>query len=136
MDTLTPVQRSQLMSRIKARNTKPEIAVRRMVYGLGFRYRLNYEGLIGRPDLAFVGRRKVIFVHGCFWHWHEGCTLSKIPKTRAEFWQAKLQANRARDHKICTALEEQGWQVLVVWQCELKDPEALLRRLEAFLASS
>src|SRR6266699_3209467 len=99
MDTLTPVERSERMSRVRAKDTAPEITVRRAVHGLGYRYRLHARDLPGHPDLVFRKRHKVIFIHGCFWHRHENCKLSRLPKSRLEFWRPKLESNRQRDSR-------------------------------------
>ena len=135
MDTLTPVQRSVRMACIKGKDTKPEMIVRRLVYSLGFRYRLHRSDLPGCPDLCFAPLRKVIFVHGCFWHRHDTkrCKLTRLPKTRVDFWQAKLGANQARDNQQLAALHHQGWKILVVWECELAHKEQLKNKLVSFL---
>jgi DNA mismatch endonuclease (patch repair protein) len=134
MDQLSPAQRSELMGRIHARGTKPEIAVRRLVHGMGYRYRVNSPKFTGKPDLAFPGRKKAIFVHGCFWHAHPGCRRAFSPKTRPEYWQAKLGANRARDARVCADLEAQGWSVCVIWECEVGSPD-IADRLFRFLGA-
>lgn len=121
------------MSRIRAKDTGPEMLVRRMVHAAGYRYRLHVSGLPGKPDLVFSGRRKVIFVHGCFWHLHAGCKSARIPKTRAEFWKEKLEGNRARDSRTEEQLKLLGWEVLTVWECELLDPVLLLQKIVNFL---
>jgi DNA mismatch endonuclease (patch repair protein) len=133
MDTLTPEQRSVRMSRVRGQDTKPEMAVRRALHALGFRFRLHDKRLPGRPDLVFPGRGKVVFVHGCFWHRHEGCTLARLPKSRLEFWIPKLEANRARDAAKLAALSEAGWRATVIWECELKDMKRAAERLARFL---
>ncbi len=133
MDTLTPEERSKRMGLVRSKNTKPELLVRQLTHALGFRYRLHREGLPGRPDMVFPGRRKVIFVHGCFWHRHEGCHLARMPKSRLEFWEPKLTKNRERDLQVNKLLAEQGWKVLVVWECELRDKNALEQRIKEFL---
>jgi len=132
-DRLTRQKRSEVMSRIRAKNTKPELAVRSMVHRLGYRFRLHARNLPGSPDLVFAARKKAIFVHGCFWHWHEGCRVSKIPKTRTAFWASKLKRNRERDVRKETELKELGWRYLVVWECELRNPEQLRADLLRFL---
>lgn len=124
---------SHQMSLVRQKNTSPELAVRKLIFSLGYRYRLNKRGLPGTPDLVFSGRRKVIFVHGCFWHHHAGCKLATVPKTRTEFWQAKFEANRTRDNNAITALYKQGWEVLVIWQCEIKYAKTLEERIRVFL---
>ncbi|MDP0494923.1 MAG: very short patch repair endonuclease [Verrucomicrobiota bacterium JB024] len=132
-DTLSPKARSERMSRVKAKDTKPEMTLRRLVHGLGFRYRLHRRDLPGTPDLVFPGRGAVIFMHGCFWHRHPGCGLTRMPKSRVEFWRTKLEANRERDLRHQRELAEMGWRVLVVWECELRDLDAVARKVEAFL---
>lgn len=133
MDRLSPERRSWLMSRVRSKDTTPEMTVRRMVFAMGYRYRLHGPKLPGKPDLVFPRRRKVLFVHGCFWHGHEGCRLSRTPKTNSDFWQAKVVSNRARDLRNMNALEAEGWTALTVWQCELKDPETIATRIHEFL---
>lgn len=133
-DTLTKKERSKRMSLIHDKDTKPEMLVRRMVYGLGFRYRLHVKSLPGKPDLVFKGRRKVIFVHGCFWHRHENCKLARLPKSKINFWTSKLEANKARDEKNLHQLQQQGWGTMVIWECELDDTEKLKRRVLNFLS--
>jgi len=123
------------MRRIRSRDTSPELTVRRIVHGLGYRYRLHRKNLPGRPDLVFVSRRKVIFVHGCFWHRHEAalCSDSRLPQSNASYWTPKLNANVERDARHIAALEADEWRVLVLWDCELKDERAIVRRLRKFL---
>lgn len=133
MDSLTPAERSERMSRIKDRNTKPELIVRSLIHRMGYRYRLHGKELPGRPDLVFTKRRKVIFVHGCFWHRHEGCRLARLPKSRLDFWRPKLEANAERDKEVERRLTELGWKVLTVWECEVKDEVVLTLRVRAFL---
>ncbi|MBR8314249.1 DNA mismatch endonuclease Vsr [Burkholderia dolosa] len=133
MDSLTPAERSERMSRIKGRNTKPELIVRSLIHRMGYRYRLHGKGLPGRPDLVFAKRRKVIFVHGCFWHRHEGCRLARLPKSRLDFWRPKLEANAERDKEVERRLTELGWKVLTIWECEVKDEVVLTLRVRAFL---
>ena len=122
MDTLTKAQRSAVMSRVRSKDSRPEMFVRRLVFALGYRYRLHVSGIPGRPDLVFRGRRKVIFVHGCFWHRHASCALARLPKSRLEFWLPKLDANRRRDRKNVRSLRRKGWSVLTIWECDLGDP--------------
>lgn len=135
MDTLTAEQRSERMSRIRGVDTKPEMIVRHLAHGLGYRYRLHGRGLPGKPDLVFPGLRKVIFVHGCFWHRHPDpkCTLARLPKSRLDFWRAKLEGNRERDERDEARLRETGWDVLVIWECQLRDWAALERTIRGFL---
>jgi DNA mismatch endonuclease (patch repair protein) len=132
-DTLTPRERSRRMAAVRSIDTKPEFAVRRLVHGMGYRYRLHRRDLPGTPDLVFPARRAVVFVHGCFWHRHEGCALARIPKSRVRFWTQKLEGNRQRDARALKALRAAGWRALVVWECELKKPSTLARRLRRFL---
>ncbi len=134
-DILTPEQRSRVMSRIRSRDTVPEMAVRRLVHSMGYRYRLHRLDLPGTPDLVFGPRRKVIFVHGCFWHLHEGCPQARMPKSRLDFWGPKLAGNRLRDQRNRNELERLGWDVMVIWECEVKQPESLPSRIQAFLES-
>ena len=133
VDTLSPEDRSRRMSAIRSGNTKPEIVVRRLLHGLGYRYRLHRRDLPGTPDLVFPSRRCVVFVHGCFWHRHEDCRLARLPKSRVEFWEAKLEGNRQRDQRKVRELNESGWRVLIVWECELADVDVLTMRLKNFL---
>lgn len=133
MDTLSPDERSERMSRVHSKDTKPELVVRRMVYRMGYRYRLHRSDLPGRPDLAFIGMKKAIFVHGCFWHLHENCDIYRLPKSRRGFWLPKLNANKERDEANLEALWAMGWSTLVVWECELRDTAALGRRIRTFL---
>lgn len=135
VDSLTKAQRSEVMSRVRSKDTVPERCVRRLVSSLGGRYRLHGARLPGRPDLVLAGKRKVIFVHGCFWHRHSSrkCRLARLPKSRLEFWVPKLEQNRIRDKKQQAKLRRLGWRVLVVWECELRDLEKLKARTMAFL---
>lgn len=119
VDVLTPEQRQLNMSRIRGRDTRPEMLIRRGLHACGFRYRLQDRKLPGRPDLIFPRYRAVIFVHGCFWHGHD-CPLFKLPETRRDFWDAKISSNRTRDKRVDETLLEQGWRVATVWECSLK----------------
>lgn len=121
------------MSRVKGRDTTPERIVRRLVSALGFRYRLSPRNVPGRPDLTFHGKRKAVFVHGCFWHRHSDCHLARIPKSRVDFWLQKLEGNRKRDQRKLAELRAQGWSTLTVWECELKKPMKVRTRLKRFL---
>jgi DNA mismatch endonuclease, patch repair protein len=131
--TETPEHRSWTMSRVKSKDTTPEITVRRLLHGLGYRYRLHGKNLPGKPDLVFAGRRKVVFVHGCFWHGHDCKRGARIPATRQEYWTAKVARNKERDARTVSSLEQAGWDVFTVWECELKDRAALVDRLTQFL---
>ena len=132
-DNRTPESRSALMSRIGGKDTAPEMIVRHLLHALGYRYRLHRRDLPGKPDIVFPGRRKAIFVHGCFWHRHAGCALARTPKSRHEFWVPKLEANRRRDEKNLARLQNDGWQVLVIWECELSDLSRVTDRVEQFM---
>ena len=118
-DILTPDQRHKCMSHIRSRNTKPEVKLRKELFRLGYRYRLNVKGLDGRPDIVLAKYRTCIFVNGCFWHGHKGCRKFVLPKTNVEFWLAKIENNRERDLRDYTFLESRGWRVIVVWECDL-----------------
>lgn len=132
MDTRSPQQRSRIMRSVKTRDTGPEMAVRRLLHALGYRYRLHTAKLPGRPDLVFPGRKKVIFVHGCFWHGHD-CAKGRLPKSRLDYWGPKIERNTVRDSAVLENLRESGWKTMVVWQCECKDMPSLQRRLTKFL---
>lgn len=123
------------MSLVRARDTKPEMRVRRLTHALGYRYRLHRRDLPGKPDLVFGPRRKVIFVHGCFWHRHPDpdCKLARLPKSRQDFWLPKLEGNRERDERNNAMLTEMGWDVLEVWECETADADALAKKIKGFL---
>ncbi|HEY0794294.1 MAG TPA: very short patch repair endonuclease [Acidisarcina sp.] len=133
MDFMTPGERSRRMGLIKSRDTLPELAVRKMVHGLGYRFRLYEASLPGRPDIVFTRKRKVIFVHGCFWHLHRGCRNSRPPKSRLEYWGPKLEGNVKRDKLVRRRLLRLRWKCLIVWECELSNPDKLTRRITAFL---
>jgi DNA mismatch endonuclease, patch repair protein len=135
MDTLTRAQRSERMSRVRCKDTKPEMVVRRLVYSLGYRYRLHVGWLPGRPDMVFSARRKVVFVHGCFWHRHKGCSNCRLPKSRLGFWKPKLEANRQRDKRNQNRLRRLGWGTLVVWECEIRNTEKVIAKITRFLES-
>lgn len=121
------------MRAVKGKNTRPEQAVRSLLHALGYRFRLHRRDLPGSPDIVLPGRKAVIFVHGCFWHGHDCKRGSRTPKTNADYWVSKIGRNMARDARTRAALEAQGWRVLVVWECEIKDEEALAAKLRAFL---
>jgi len=120
------------MRAVKQKNTKPELLVRQMLHARGWRYRLHRKGLPGTPDIVFPSRKKALFVHGCFWHGHD-CRLGRMPETRRDFWVKKASDNRERDARVQRQLTERGWDSLVVWQCELKNSNALTERIETFL---
>jgi DNA mismatch endonuclease (patch repair protein) len=135
MDRETSTQRSERMSRIRSKDTKPELLVRRVVHGMGYRYRLHRRDLPGSPDLVFPARRKVIFVHGCFWHRHPdpSCRLTRTPKTRLEFWLPKFEENRRRDLEKQRQLRDLGWEIMVLWECQLRDVESVKTHVREFL---
>ena len=133
-DVLTPEQRRRCMAAIRGKDTKPEMTVRRLIHGMGYRYRLHSADLPGRPDLVFRGRKKVIFVHGCFWHMHD-CRLGRVkPKTRAAFWEEKRTGTVARDRRQVAELERCGWEVLTIWECDPLNLQTA-QRIRTFLDS-
>lgn len=121
------------MSRVRNKDSKVEIRVRSIVHRMGYRFRLHGRGIPGRPDMVFRSKRKVIFVHGCFWHRHSGCKLARMPKSRLEFWKPKLEGNKARDRKTQRELRTKGWDYLVVWECEVGDEKAVRKKVGDFL---
>jgi len=132
LDHVTKQRRSEIMSKIRGKNTTPELVVRKIVHSLGYRYRLHAKNIPGKPDLVFIGRKKAIFVHGCFWHGHD-CNKGKPPNSNEEYWFPKLEANKIRDRKNIIDLEKMGWKVLIVWQCNLKNIDSLRDQLIKFL---
>jgi DNA mismatch endonuclease (patch repair protein) len=134
VDVMSPEKRSALMSRIKGKNTAPEVTLRQILWRKGFRYKLHSRKLPGRPDLVFVGTKIAIFMHGCFWHRHEGCPYFRLPKTRQDFWEAKLQANRKRDLTVVQELITLGWRVGIVWECAMRtSPELTVTRVAQWI---
>lgn len=133
MDTVSPQRRSEIMARVRSKDTAPELVVRRLVHGMGYRYRLHRKDLPGCPDLVFSGRSKVIFVHGCFWHQHRGCSRARMPSTNRRYWMAKIERNRARDMAVGRQLRAAGWGVMVIWECELSELKRLVKRAKVFL---
>lgn len=129
VDRISPARRSANMAKVRGKDTGPEMTVRRLAHALGLRFRLHRRDLPGRPDLVFPKHRLAVLVHGCFWHRHEGCSRATMPSSRVQFWQAKFDANVSRDARQLRELETLGWQTLVLWECELKDREALAERL-------
>ncbi|MGI9211244.1 MAG: very short patch repair endonuclease [Methylococcaceae bacterium] len=123
-DVVDSQTRSRMMSGIRGKNTEPEIVVRRALFRAGFRFRLHRKDLPGKPDIVLPGKRVAIFVHGCFWHLHAGCPYVKLPSTRREFWQEKLQGNVERDARVRVALIEMGWRVLILWECLTRNRDA------------
>ena len=133
-DVFSEEKRSWIMSRVKGRDTTPELAVRSIIHRHGYRFRLHRKDLPGCPDIVLPRHRKIVFVHGCFWHGHKGCGKSSRPATNRKFWNTKIDGNIARDKKAVGRLRRSGWSVLVVWECELRDPQKLERRLLRFLS--
>jgi len=127
------VDRSENMRRIRSKGMRPELAVRSLVHRMGYRFRLHRKDLPGKPDLVFVSRRKVIFVHGCFWHSHKACDTAHMPKSNLAYWRPKLERNRERDTRNIEALAAAGWKPLIIWECETKHEENLGKRIAAFL---
>lgn len=125
-DKLTPAQRSANMGRVPNKNTKPELLVRRLLHGAGYRFSLHRRDLPGSPDIVLPRWKTVVFVHGCFWHGHEGCRRSKLPTTRAAFWQAKIKRNKDRDRAARDGLATLGYRVVTLWECELRDERSIL----------
>jgi DNA mismatch endonuclease, patch repair protein len=132
MDKVSREQRSRNMSRVRQKNTQPELLLRSTLHRLGYRFRLSTPRLPGRPDIIFPGRKKVIFVHGCFWHGHT-CRRGQVPSSNQDFWLPKLARNKARDAEAVNALQELGWSVKIVWECELRDLASLENELNSFL---
>jgi DNA mismatch endonuclease, patch repair protein len=134
-DRFTDAERSRIMSRVKGRDTQPEMKVRRLLHRLGYRFRLHRKDLPGKPDIVLPKYRTTVFVHGCFWHGHEGCKRAARPTSNTEFWNQKIDGNIARDAKAQAALEALGWRSLTIWQCEIKDIDALTERLTRSLTT-
>jgi len=132
VDHLTPEARSANMRAVRRQDTAPEMRVRRLLHRAGYRYRLHTKALPGAPDIVFGSRRKVVFVHGCFWHGHD-CRKGSLPKSRTDYWRGRIARNRARDVRAVAQLTAAGWGALVVWECEMADTDLLLARLRAFL---
>ena len=133
MDTVDPKKRSEIMSHIRGKNTKPELLIRSLLHRSGFRFRIHRRDLPGCPDIVLPKYKTIIFVHGCFWHQHPGCRKATIPETNKDFWTEKLTKNTTRDFLICNELKKQGWKTIIVWQCELKKilevPDILLKQI-------
>src|ERR1700684_523503 len=134
MDAISAARRSENMRRIRSRDTRPEVLVRSLVHRMGYRFRLHRKDLPGCPDLVFPSARKVIFVHGCFWHQHHNCIDGRMPKSRTSYWHPKLARNKSRDKYNRGRLRRTGWQSLIIWDCETEDPEALGARIREFLS--
>lgn len=133
MDIVSPQRRSEMMSRIRGKETKPEIAVRKAAHRMGYRFRLHRRDLPGSPDLVFPVRKTALFVHGCFWHRHEGCRLAYNPKSNVEFWQTKFKNNVARDTRVEGQIKRLGWRVAIVWECEASNSDSLGMKLRKIL---
>ncbi len=132
-DKLTPARRSENMRRIRSKGSAPELAVRKAAFAMGYRFRLHRRDLPGKPDLVFPGRRKVVFVHGCFWHQHEECREGRPPGSNRAYWIPKLERNQQRDCEAQDALRHLGWAILIVWECQTVDLDRLSARLRRFL---
>lgn len=132
-DTVNVKKRSEIMARIRGRDTQPELVVRRIAHRLGFRFRLHRKDLPGSPDIVFPRYRSIIMVHGCFWHRHRGCRFASIPKTNVRYWEDKFASNVVRDSENKLHLRERGWRVLVIWECETKDHQVLANRIASYL---
>ena len=132
MDIWPKQKRSEVMSKIRGKNTKPEMILRSQLFNQGFRYRVHQKNLPGKPDIVLSKFRTVIFVHGCFWHGH-ACRYGRLPKSKLRYWRPKIEANRLRDVSKHRQLRQRGWRLLVVWQCELRKPEAALKKMVQFL---
>ena len=132
MDTRTPEQRRRIMQAVKTRDTGPEMVVRRLLHRHGYRYRVHRKNLPGCPDIVFSKKRKAIFVHGCYWHGH-GCTKGKLPNSKLNYWQPKIEQTKARDARNVVKLTAAGWHVFVIWQCEMADQQAFWQRLREFV---
>ena len=134
-DTVSPKRRSEIMANIRSQGMKPEMVVRRLVHSMGYRYRLHQQNLPGKPDLVFSSRRKAIFVHGCFWHQHTvpGCKIARTPRSNTDYWLPKLSRNVERDVEHQANLRELGWEVLTIWECETKEDDHLMQKINNFL---
>ena len=133
MDTVDTKTRSRIMRSVRSKNTYPELAVRRAAHAMGYRFRLHRRDLPGQPDLVFPRHKSVIFINGCFWHAHKGCPKGTVPATNREFWMTKLERNSERDRKNQEALADIGWRVLVIWECETRDPRKIRDLIRGFL---
>ena len=134
MDVLTREQRRRCMSQVKGKDTKPEVLVRRLLHGMGYRFRLHAKDLPGRPDVVMPRHRKIVQVHGCFWHGHRGCRRATRPSTNVDFWSNKIEGNQRRDVRTRRKLRSMGWEVLVIWQCQTRDRQGVEKRLERFMS--
>lgn len=135
-DRITPQQRSEVMRRIRQKDTSPEMRVRRAAHALGYRFRLHRRDLPGCPDVVFPGSRRIIFVHGCFWHQHANCKLARTPKSRLDYWLPKLRRNQERDERALASLEALGWKVQVVWECQVPNEQSAREIVKEFLSTT
>ncbi len=131
----SPLVTNKRLSSVRSSNTKPEILVRKLLHSMGYRFRLHYKDLPGKPDIVLPKYRKVILVHGCYWHRHEGCSMTSEPKKNRPYWDKKFERNKNRDNMNYRALSDLGWKVMVIWECETKRKGLLKKRLKKFLAS-
>jgi DNA mismatch endonuclease (patch repair protein) len=136
MDNLSPLERSERMALVKNKNTKLELTVRRLIFAMGYRYRLHDSSLPGKPDLVFKSKGKVIFIHGCFWHRHKNCSLARLPKSNLDFWEPKLQKNLKRDKEVQIKLKKMKMKYLIIWECDIKNKERLSKQIIDFLENS
>lgn len=134
-DRISPELRSQIMAKIRGKNTHPELVVRSLVHRLGFRFRLHKQELPGKPDLVFPRHRKILFVHGCFWHGH-GCRRGKMPQSRLDYWKPKIERNRTRDESNLLQLTNMGWRTLTLWECEIQDLSLIERKIKRYFLGS
>lgn len=136
VDKLTPAERSKNMSRIQSKDTTPEMIVRKLIFSKGYRYRLHRKDLPGKPDIVLPSKKKIVFVHGCFWHQHSDpkCKIARMPKSKTDYWIPKLKRNVDRDTEHQKTLRSKGWKILVVWECETNDVKKLSRKLDRFLS--
>lgn len=134
MDKFTPQERSRIMALVRGKNTEPEMVVRRLLHGMGYRFRLHRRDLPGCPDIVLPRHGKVVFVHGCFWHHHKGCKRATLPTTRADFWREKILKNVERDVRVLKELKREGWQALVLWECQLRGIDKVARKLQVFMS--
>ena len=132
-DKFSPEKRSEIMSCVRQKNTKPELIVRSLLHRMGYRFRLHRKDLPGKPDIVLPRYKKIIFVHGCFWHGHTGCPRSTRPKTNSEYWERKIDKNINRDKQHVKTLREMGWSILIIWECETKDGNKLIDKLKKFM---
>lgn len=135
VDVFTPKERSQIMAKVRGKDTKPEIKVRSLIHRLGYRFRLQRKDLPGKPDIVLPRHRKVVFVHGCFWHGHKHCKHAERPKSNTDYWNTKIDRNIKRDKKSVKELVDRGWEVLTIWECQTKSMDKLSALLDEFLES-